>query len=781
MGFRRIFSGLLSFIFAMHFMLAGWPGTALINEAFADDTASTSCDTGMVYNSLLNRCLSSEQAARVKAASATCESQADAAAKKQCYVAAAEGQLNDAQASGQVKSAGKVSTNTMSVILAMGGLLASVNWLALGGPSKCGAASTSAWIIAGGSAAVVAGEVMSGMQYKSKMKKANEALQKISEGSDATNYQADAFDALIKREEAVISAAKTKKALYMVATAAYAAAAVMAVIEIATQSASMGMGTAAVTCTPVGLVHQSQDAMIAQYLDNYFLKNKKQPYQAKLSINQLEQTESLADLFATSLDQRHFVEGSNQSITTEEYQVLHDSFAEIDKNIDQKSFSILKTAMSLAGDALFPSAHAQDATTPVAAGAMAGAAPAAAGAVASTGTAAASAAGTASNSFMAGLGQLGSAAMKASQGLNKLFVMPVTRLALSAVLMVNSAFMMGHIGKEEQKAQSRKTFLEQLKVQVTAAGTSLACAAADTTDPSKPVCYCLSSDGSANPARSNSTVCKNYLLTNPVMAKTAYTTSTPIASTQSTCISKTGAVDTSCACVSTSSCLSISPSLIGQVPSAISLGDIPSTVDGLNGGKLSAASINTELMNAAATKMQKTLDTLVNNPKNANLKDAKKQADALAQKTTDDLSRSLASSPGLAGLGSGSTTGSDLLSASTPAQALEKMRDELKQEVNAINTGAPAGGSGASASGKMDVGLDFSGLGDLNKGGVKIDDEKLAELVDKNLATGNSDINTEASGDIFLILSNRYRTSGMRRLFSDDKEMVTAPWDKDKK
>jgi hypothetical protein len=45
----------------------------------------------------------------------------------------------------------------------------------------------------------------------------------------------------------------------------------------------------------------------------------------------------------------------------------------------------------------------------------------------------------------------------------------------------------------------------------------------------------------------------------------------------------------------------------------------------------------------------------------------------------------------------------------------------------------------------------------------------------QELDTGNNDINSGSTTNIFDVLSNRYQRSGMRRLFNDGKGPVDAP------
>ena len=107
--------------------------------------AQSSCPTGQTWNATVGRCLTSEQTSNVTAAATQCETLPTTDAKRQCYLAAAEAALKDAEGKGEVAKEGKVSTNMMSVIIAMGGLGASALFLTTG----AGCAATSAFVSRG--------------------------------------------------------------------------------------------------------------------------------------------------------------------------------------------------------------------------------------------------------------------------------------------------------------------------------------------------------------------------------------------------------------------------------------------------------------------------------------------------------------------------------------------------------------------------------------------------------------------------------------------------------
>lgn len=110
------------------------------------------------------------------------------------------------------------------------------------------------------------------------------------------------------------------------------------------------------------------------------------------------------------------------------------------------------------------------------------------------------------------------------------------------------------------------------------------------------------------------------------------------------------------------------------------------------------------------------------------------------------------------------------MGSTNPNDALEKMKQDLQQDIRQIETAAvPV--SGGSASAKKD---DFS-LDGLNVGGITIAEEDLAnqekmeEIMAAQYEMGDSEINSDPGANIFQILTNRYQRSGMRRLFGAEK------------
>jgi len=344
----------------------------------------------------------------------------------------------------------------------------------------------------------------------------------------------------------------------------------------------------------------------------------------------------------------------------------------------------------------------------------------------------------------------------------ELFKKPITRLVLSSVLTVNSMFMIGKISKEIKKAEERKSFLEKLREQVIASGVAFNCTEPDRTNPGKPECYCYSSEGGVNPARSASQICQALFSDKGNLAATTYGTSGSATSTMNACVASNGAYDGSCSCKSKGTCLTIGTGFTGTGAGGISLGSLPSTINGLNSGTISGTNIDSAAMGTMAANFNRIKDQLA--AKNPSLKAANLKADQEAKQVMARLRSQLASSPLLASAGpsAGMDEGNSFMNATSPKEALEKIR----QDINSVNAMGAANPSRRGGQGNEE--LDLSGIGNAPAGGVTIDESQLAQVMESGLQNGNSDINTNSDTNIFDILSNRYQRSGMPRLFGGE-------------
>jgi len=251
---QKFLATLMTYSISFQLILGGIPIAMLTST----NAHANKCAEGLEWNAILNRCLTSRQAAQVQSASTRCQRISDKAAQNKCYVGALDAQVKEGENKGDIaKGSGKISSgkfaNQAMLILNMGALVASITTLKyLKGDCK---GATSAWLMAGAAASTFAGEVMSGLKFQKKSTEAFNDFQKILKGNssaEGSEVQTEALSAMIKREEAVIEAAGTKKTFYTISTAAYAAAGIMALLEarkyeIMVASSAVSGGTSGAT------------------------------------------------------------------------------------------------------------------------------------------------------------------------------------------------------------------------------------------------------------------------------------------------------------------------------------------------------------------------------------------------------------------------------------------------------------------------------------------------------------------------------------------------------
>jgi hypothetical protein len=511
------------------------------------------------------------------------------------------------------------------------------------------------------------------------------------------------------------------------------------------------------TCSSAaGAMNQGpgQDTLIAQYLENYFTRDQRVAFDAYQG--RIQNARDMAELQSLILETQYLRSGAYQSHSAQAHQQIAHAWQ--GQPIEQEDFSLIRTLSVVAGQLSIMPAQADPIVTGAAGAAAVNAgasAVSAAGSVAAhagsvAAHAGASAAAGSSNALAGitnGLGsKFSSAIQSVSNGVKKLFTNPYTRLAMSGLLTANSMFMISHIGKEEKKAEERKAFLEKLKGQVNIAGSSVNCGSADVNSQVS----CPTTTPAGTEAESTSAGGDN-----PGTAGNYGTAKTGTASTLGThCISATGSFDASCGCKATSSCLNTSNRLIGADTGGISLDGLPNTLDGIASGYIDPATIDSAAMGAAAARYKKISDNLA--AKNPKVKAAQADAAKRVAQLRSQFEKQFGSDPVLA---AADRAGTADLSDASPSEALEKIKEELKQEVNHV--AGPAGAEALPGQPSLDLGL-------TEEPAVLGAEDPLAKNMASEFELGNNDINTASESNIFDIVSNRYRRSGIRRLFGSE-------------
>jgi hypothetical protein len=712
-------------------MIASGGHGLLISSAYAED-----CPAGTSFDSTLNRCLTSEQTAEIMNAVSNCNGD------KACYKSNAENALKEAEEEGKIKKelankGGLINTSLKAAAVAVPLTMAVMMLKKSKGGVKC--SSVSIWAMLGGGVALVAGDTLANMQHKGRLKKIKKEWDEIL-GKDssttpstttsstttvpaadskvlATEAQSQAFEMLAKSEDSMASAAKMKTGFYGVATAAFAASAVLATLE-AIKPPPANAGDICKT-TPVD-AGSPASSIFKKNLEETELSNYKyEMLYADLMIG----SKDLATFLTLQSNWSKSIQ-LRSSPSIEDYKFyknsLRDSGLEKDKNL-------LESVKSIAGSVVrelspIQSSYAQAPNPPQA---------------------------------------------PDSKGLSNILLKPVTRAIFSGVLTVWAGIMTMHAMKQAKVSKNRATFLRKMKEDFNdASGSINSCSTADRGNPANPNCYCYTASGSRNSERANSSVCTalftgksantvagNYLLNSEVEAQG--------------CISSSGSTDSTCACRSTNTCLKATSVGLGSInPGAFSMLSSPLTaVDSLGNGTLDAASVNGSASVSNASRLLDAANKLASKNKQGEeiLKNKNKTADSINKGFTK-------SGSGLSGsdlLGSGASSFGNM----TPSQAAAELEKDLKDadasgitevKSEAITAGAPS---------QPDEQLDFG----VSASDLAAQEGQMAQVMGQNLDYGANDINNSSTTNIFEVLSNRYQRSGMRRLFDDEGKAKAEP------
>lgn len=811
--FQKIFATLATYSICFQLILGGIPVAMLTSTSAQANT----CAEGLEWNAILNRCLSSRQASQVQSASSRCQKITDKGAQAKCFNDAIDAQVKTAEdkkeidGHSEVKGAFGSFGSGASILLSMASLYGSAS--VLKNLKSCPAA-TSAWIMAGGAAAVLAGEVMSGHTYKKKIKSYKKEFDELLAGTDAgtpSEIQAKSIDVMIKKEEATISAANTKNLFYKVATAAYSASAVLAVMEMIKEKTFAGTTT---TCQTRGAVentttqhdasttppdtqtptpnpteapgavqpanpppfsdeldgltdpevyininnktynhytsidtsdkffsHKSQEAVLNsktnEFIDAYFNKKTNISFSSFFKSSHVTSVNNWTEFYFAVNELKSFREGKLQSSSIDEYLEIKKSESSIDLAFTNEEFTFMKLATKISEQFAVSKAHA----IPFGAFGM-----------------------------ILGLGAIGPGAAilfkETSQKVADLYKRPITRLALSGVMITNNIFMIGHTSKGAGIAKKRKEFLEKLKTQIEVAGEGFGSCTPEqrNSDMSKPHCFCYLQGGAINTARVKSATCKTFFgsgLAQNVNRPSAVAS----AREERICTTPNATViDETCSCRRTNTCTSIPRAgftSTGVPPAAIA--NINETIDGLNNGSLDAQSIDPIRMEGASAALQRKKMALLNDPKNKTIKNNALKADKATQGLMRNLANQIANTPGLMNALPSLASSNSLGGNSNPQDEIKKLQDEFKKDMKQYEPGTIGGGNTNSLGAAGD---DFSL--DALSGGVTIEDEKLAEVMDTNFEATGSDINSNSDANIFQILTYRYQRSAMRRLFGGE-------------
>jgi hypothetical protein len=236
------------------------------SKAYAQDT---SCPSGQTFNTVQNRCVTSQDVVDASNAADACRSLTDEQAKKDCYenngtnslasLRAAELARCNAMEDGKdkrqcLRTAEERSNTFMSEDGGMNWAGGTTSAATIAVPlffliktmankkkrgSSCRPASL--MLMYGAGAALLVGEVVSFIQHKRNLNRMDEARKALVVNENtgnaddnraiATEAQSESFELLAKNEDSIAQVAKTKKVTYGIATGLFGAGAIMAMIE----------------------------------------------------------------------------------------------------------------------------------------------------------------------------------------------------------------------------------------------------------------------------------------------------------------------------------------------------------------------------------------------------------------------------------------------------------------------------------------------------------------------------------------------------------------------
>lgn len=600
------FFGIMNLILCFELIIGPhFPGTKIFSIEAAK---AQTCPAGLVMDSTLNRCITSDQSAALINATASCNGD------KECYKRLAEEELKKGEEEGKIAQSvankgGLIGTGAK--VAAIAGPLTVI----LAGLSKGGCINASGIAMIGGGLAFIVGDVMANKKHKSclnKIKKEWEdkkaaTTQKTESGVSKVSMsqdQSEAFEMLAKSEECMQSSAKMKGGFYAASTLAFGASAVLAAIE----EFSLKPGDKFGGCT---VVNNFQKPEIENPDSKTMIAN----------LDVLKYTRQIKKNIASSGDLSSFIANvslysseSKSCASVDEYETVKSTLKDAKVNNDKTLLDYMKLAYS-GIKSEFTIINSAEAVAPV--------------------------------------------------GFGKFMMKATTRMILSGILTGMTAMMWMHANKQARVAKNRAEFLRKLKKEFDESTGAISCTAEERSMSANANCYCYTEGGQRNQARANSQVCQQ-LFSGKTIAKAGDFNSLDF-SNQRVCIASNGSADENCNCKKSKSCLNAIPGGAGS----LGLGAISVATNGMQplndlaNGSIGAGSINGAAAIQGAARLLDQKTKLQNKAK----LDPKKEK-ALSKQIQDSIIASGAGAPVVAS-GSSSDLPLNM-SASDAAAALEK-------------------------------------------------------------------------------------------------------------
>jgi hypothetical protein len=721
--------------------------------------ANQSCPAGQQYDSVLNRCLTKDETTKVLNATANCNG--DMECYKQNAQEAFQKEVSEGNAPEKVKDQGMVGT-----IGKIGATAGAVTYAILGfSKAKSQCASKAFWGMIAGGVAAYAGDTLANMQHKKRLEQIKKDWGKIvnpeqAEGDKdkerdiSIEAQSEAFEMLARAEDSLAQAAKMKKNVFMIATAAYAVTAALSAYEIIKEKMLM---KAVAVATP-----ESKPAAVAA-LSKHQLENNCKPATAAASINHMKEslysyytkteTFNLKAHFQLEYNLKHSKDMAALVVNTdalmgkapsiEEYERVQE-YLDIPELKEKSVFESFRDISFAVLQNLNPinSAHAEEAKGEV-----------------NTNAAKAYKEEEGKGFDFLSLGAGAVAGFAAAKMLGPKLIRSEGRLAFSGVMGAMTLMMAMHAGKQAEAATKRAELLRKMKADfMSASGAIYACKSEDRNDPGKPNCYCYTAENQRNTNRGSSQICQNLWAG---ISTTPTNYSSGSSSSGKVCISNTQQADPLCKCKATKSCMKVNLSgLSGLNGGTMSM--LSTAIDPLNkfaSGGLDAATVDSSALENSAANVKSLTDQM---KKNAALTDANKKTPKLEKEIMKTLNQGSAGLSGNALLGR--TSGSGFGMPSNPGEAARMLDKEIENS-GPTSVSGNGGTYEAPSNSPVDPEMEFG----LTQDAASAQDNQIAELMKEELDFGSAtDTHPDAKANIFDVVSKRYQVSGMRRLFAEE-------------
>lgn len=721
------------------------PSLSLLSQT----ALANSCPAGLRFDSVLNRCLTTDEATKVMNATASCS-----AGDKECYKNNAKQAFTDAGG-----PAGVENKKFMSTVAGIAAVAGPVTIAAAGLSnlkSKC--ASYSFYAMIGGAAALIIGDNLANFQHAKRLKQIKEDWGKVVNPEQANGdkdkereisieAQSEAFEMLARAEDSLATAAKLKQKFFMVASLAYVASGVLSAMEMIKQK-TLDAGQPTTTaeavrhrianfCAPAAA---SNDTSERKSLYSYYVNPTGLSIKEELQYQyNLRKADNLAAFYSIQEFQ------AGRTIHGKEYTDLRASLREVEPQ-DKSIFELLKesTLMVLGNLSPIQVAHAEEKKGEV-----------------NTNAAKAYKEVEAQGINWAGLAIGAAAGFAAGKLVGSKMITPKTRLIFSGVMAGMTMMMAKHAGSQAEASTKRAEFLRKLKSEFqTASGAVYACKSEDRNDPGKPNCYCYTSENQRNTNRGNSQVCQQ--LWAGVNTKATNYSSLGSTGSSKVCITNNNQADKTCACRTTNTCMKVN---LGNLKGlgAGSMSVMTNAIQPLNkvaDGSVDAANLDGASLANQAARVAAIQKKLEDTKELADLKKNKGKEEASLRAELDKAASSnLGGGQGLLG----SNTSSNM--PSNPGEAARMLDKELEASgvtgVGGDGNTLAAPTNDASSEPEMEFGL--------SNDQANSQETQIAELMKEELDYGSgSDTNNDAKANIFEVLSNRYQRSGMKRLFADE-------------